>query len=78
MAVPAHKIEVVAGHHAAIADEDHALEPEALLQIAEDFGNRVGIVPIALEHVMSDRPTIHQDQTDQHLRVAWLVVTVWR
>jgi hypothetical protein len=27
-----------------------------------------------LKHVMSDRPTIHQGQTDQHLRVTWLVV----
>jgi len=31
----------VARHHAAIVDEDHALEPEALLQITEDFGNGV-------------------------------------
>ena len=47
MAGPAHQIEVVARHHAAIADEDHAPEPEALLQITEDFGNRVVVAPIA-------------------------------
>jgi hypothetical protein len=75
MATPAHKIEVVARHHAAIADEDHALEPEALLQITKHFGNRVSVAPITLEHMVSDWPTIHQDQTDQHLSVAWLVVT---
>ena len=67
-------IEVLARHHAAVADEHDALEPEALLQITQDIGNGLGIAPIALEHVMRDRPAVDHDQTNQHLRVARLAI----
>jgi hypothetical protein len=33
----------VARQHAAVADEHHALEPEALLEVVEHFGNRLGL-----------------------------------
>lgn len=75
MAVATQQIEVVARHHAAVADEYDALEPEALLKIAQHLGDRLGIAPIALEDVMRDRPTVDQDQPDQDLRVARLAVT---
>jgi hypothetical protein len=75
MAVRAHESEVVARHHAAVADEHHALEPEALLKIVEDLGDRFGVAPIALKDVVSDRPAVDHDQADQNLPVARLVVT---
>jgi hypothetical protein len=74
MTALAQEIEVVARHHAAVADEHDALEPEALLKIAQDLGNRLGIAPIAPEDMVSNRPAIDQDQADQHLRVARLAV----
>src|ERR1700751_4723928 len=74
VALPAQQIEVVARHHAAIADEHHTFEPEALLQIAQHLGHGHGIAPVAFKHVVSNRPAVDQDQPDQHLRVARLVV----
>jgi hypothetical protein len=74
VAMLAHEIYVVAGHHPAVADEHHALEPEALLEIAQDLGDRLGVAPIALEDMMRDRPAVDHDQTDQDLRVARLAV----
>jgi len=68
-------IEVLARHHAAVADEHDTLEPKASLQIAHDIGDGLGIAPVALEHVMSDRPTVDHNQAHQHLRVARLAVT---
>jgi hypothetical protein len=67
-------IEILTRHHAAIADKDDALEPEALLQVAHDIGNGLGVAPIALEHVMRNRPTVDHDQADEHLPVARLAV----
>jgi hypothetical protein len=49
-------IEVLLGHHAAVADEDHAPEPEALLQITHHIRYRLGTAPVALKHRMRDRP----------------------
>src|SRR6202035_4470091 len=46
MAVLAHESEVVARHHAAVADEHDALEPEALLKIVQHLGDRLGVAPI--------------------------------
>jgi len=67
-------IEVLAGHHAAIADKYDAFEPEALLQVAQDIGHGLGVALVALEHVMRNWPAIDHDQTDEHLPVARLVV----
>jgi hypothetical protein len=54
--------------------KDDAFEPEALLEIAQHIRDRFGIAPIALEHMMSDRPAVDQNQTNQHLRVARLAI----
>ena len=74
MAAAPQVIEVLARHHAAIADEHDAVEPEASLEIAHDIGDGPGIAPVALEHMMSDRPTVDQNQTHQHLPVARLAI----
>ena len=75
MAARAQVIEVLAGHHAAVADEHDALEPEALLQITQDIGHGLGVAPVAREHMVRDRPAVDQNQTDQHLRIARLAIT---
>jgi hypothetical protein len=49
MAVFAQVVEVLAGHHAAVADEHDALEPEALFEITQHVGHRLGIAPVARE-----------------------------
>jgi hypothetical protein len=46
-----------------------------LLQIAQNIGHGYGIAPIALEHMMSNRPTVDHHQADQHLRIARLLVS---
>src|SRR6516165_7774976 len=74
MTIAAQVFEVLARHHAAVADKDDAFEPEALLKIAQNIRDRFGIAPIALEHMMSDRPAVDQNQTNQHLRVARLAI----
>ena len=74
MTVLAQVIEVLARHHAAIADEHDPLEPEALLEITENFGNGLGIAPVTGKHVMRDRPAVDHDQADQNLPVARLAV----
>ena len=61
-------IEILARHHATVANKHDALEPEALLQINHDVGDRHGIAPIAGEYMMRDRPTVDHDQTHEHLR----------
>jgi len=67
-------IEVLAGHHAAIADKYDAFESEALLQVAQDIGHGLGVTLVALEHVMRNWPAVDHDQTHEHLPVARLVV----
>src|SRR5262249_34917130 len=62
MAVFAYESKIVAGHHAAVADEHHALEPKALLKIIQHLGDRLGVAPIAVKDVVSDRPAIDHDQ----------------
>src|SRR5262249_363165 len=74
MAVFAHESEVVARHQSPRTDEHHAPEPEALLKVVEHLGDRLGIAPIAVEDVVSDRPAIDHDQADQHLRIARLAI----
>ena len=74
MAAAAQVVEVLARHHAAIADKDDTIEPEALLEIAQHIRDRLGIAPVALEHMMRDRPTVDQNQADQHLRVVRLAI----
>jgi len=74
MTIAAQVFEVLARHHAAVADKDDAFEPEALLEIAQNIRDRFGIAPIALEHMMSDRPAVDQNQTNQHLRVSRLAI----
>ena len=74
MALFAYESKVVARHHAAIADEHHALEPEALLKVIEHLGDRLGIAPVAVKDVVSDRPAIDHNEADQHLRIARLAV----
>jgi hypothetical protein len=76
VAMFAHESKVAARHHAAVADEHHAIEPEALLKIVEHFGDRFGIAPIAVKDMVSDRPAIDHDQADQHLRIALAVPAV--
>ena len=65
---------VLARRHAPIANQHNAFEPKALLQIAHDLGNRLGIVPIALKHMVGDWPAVDHDHADQHLNVAWLAI----
>ena len=74
MAAAAQLLEVLARHHAAVADEHHTLEPEALLEVAQHIGNGVGVASVAGEDMMGDRPTVDHDQPDQHLPVARLAV----
>src|ERR1700680_754734 len=64
VAVPAllQLINVLARCHAAIADQHDAFEPKALLQIAHYLGNRLGVAPITLKHMMGDRPAVDHDQ----------------
>jgi hypothetical protein len=66
--------EILARHHAAVADERHAAEAEAMLQIVQDRRHRLGIAPVALEDVVRDRPAVDQNESDQHLRIARLAV----
>src|SRR5262249_62024593 len=65
-------VDVLARRHAAIANQNDPLEPEALLQITHDIRHGLGVAPIALEYVMSNRPAIDHDQSDQYLHVARL------
>ena len=74
VAARAQIIEVLARHHAAIANEDDAFEPEALFEVTHHIGNGLGVAPIALEYVMRNRPTVDHDQTDEYLRVARFAV----
>lgn len=74
VAVRAQVIEIVAGHHAAVADKHDAPEAEALLQIAQHLRHRLGVAPVAGEHMMGDRPAVDHDDADQHLAVARLAV----
>jgi hypothetical protein len=64
-------------HHTAIADEHHALEPEALLRVIAQLGDRLGIAPIAVKDMESDRPAIDHNEADQHLRIARLPSLLW-
>src|SRR5262249_61529327 len=54
-------IEVLLRHHAAVADEHHPLEAEALFQIAQHLWHSLGIAPVALKHVMRDRPSVNHN-----------------
>jgi hypothetical protein len=65
----------LARHHAAVADEHHAVEPEAVLEIAQHLRDRLGVAPIAGKDVMCDRPAIDHDEPDQHLPVTRLAVS---
>src|SRR5262249_48377457 len=67
-------IEVLARHHAAVADEHDALEAEARFEIAQHVGDRLGVAPVAGKDVMCDRPAVDHDQPDQHLPVTRLAV----
>ena len=77
VAMFAHGSKVVARHHTAIADEHHALEPEELLKVIAQLGDRLGIAPIAVKDMESDRPAIDHNEADQHLRIARLAVRLW-
>ena len=74
MAAAAQVIEVLARHHAAVTDEHHAFESEALLEVAQHIGNSVGVASIAGEDMMRDRPAVDHDQADQDLPIARLAV----
>ena len=67
-------IEVLARHHAAVADEHDALEAEARFEIAHNLCDRLGVAPVAGKDVMGDRPAVDHDETNQHLPVARLAV----
>ena len=43
------------GDHAAVADQHHALDPEALLELADLAGQRRRVADIAFEHFDRDR-----------------------
>ena len=47
-----------AGDHAAVADQYHVLETEALFQLADLRGQSARVPDIALEHLDRDRPAI--------------------
>src|SRR5215471_4645079 len=76
VAVPAATqiIEVLARHHAAVADEHDPLEAEARFKIAHNLGDRLGVAPVAGKDVTGDRPAVDHDKTNQHLPVARLAV----
>ena len=74
LAVRSQQRQVVAGDHAAIADEDHPGEPEALLEIGQHRGHGRGVAVIAGEDVMGGRPAVNHDQADQDLALARLAV----
>ena len=48
-------------------------EAEPALTVAA-VAHRLGIAPVALEHMMRDRPAVDQNQSDQHLRVTRLAI----
>ena len=54
-------IEVLLRHHTAVADEHHPSQSEALFQIAQHLRHSLGIAPVALNHVMRDRPSVNHD-----------------
>ena len=54
------------GDHAAITDQNHMLETEALLQLVDPCCQRAGIAGIPLEHLNSDRPAIAITQQAVH------------
>jgi hypothetical protein len=54
-------------HHGAVADKTMRLSPKRCSKIAQNIRDGFGIAPIALEHMMSDRPAVNQNQTNQHL-----------
>ena len=54
------------GQHAAIADDDKALEREALAQLAQLRGDGVGIRGVALEDLDRDRATLGVAQQPEH------------
>jgi hypothetical protein len=74
MTTAAQTLEVSARDHAAVADENNALEPETALQIVNDARHCPHIAPIPGKHMMGNRPTIDQHQADEHLRVARLAI----
>jgi hypothetical protein len=49
MTAAAQILEVLARHHAAITNKYDAFEPEALLDITQDIGDRLGIAAVALD-----------------------------
>jgi hypothetical protein len=82
-AVQAHDVALLAGseqfdilgrHHPAIAHEHDAPEPESRLQIHEHGLHGRGVAPIALEHVMRNRPAVDHHDAHQDLAVAGLAV----
>jgi hypothetical protein len=46
------------GDHAAVTDQHHVRETEALLQLADLRGQRAQVSDIALEHLDRDQPAI--------------------
>jgi hypothetical protein len=63
------------GDHAAIADQNHALELEALLELFDLVRHRRGIADIAFEHLDRHRAALGRaQQSDHDLQLAPLAV----
>ena len=61
--------------HAAIADQHHALDPEALLELADLAGQRRGVADIAFEHFDRNRTALGRAQQPEHdLQLAPLAI----
>src|SRR4029450_10281047 len=63
------------GDHAAVADQHHVLEAEALLELGDLGGQRGGIAGVALEHLDGDRAAVRgAEQAVGDLQLARLAV----
>src|SRR5215471_10656518 len=75
MAAHTQRIKILAGDHPAIADQDDSLDAEPALKIMHHVRHGLGIALVALEDMVGNRPAIDHNQSDQHLRIARLLIT---
>ena len=68
------RIETITGDHTSIADEDQAVEPEALVQVGDGLADGGVVHFVAGPDVMRDRPAGHHHHGNDHLDVVRLAI----